>query len=749
MDHSTSLLRLIFLALGAALVVLVVRSAFRLPGDIDTTTTSLFDDGNGGSCTRFSPWACRQGRGDPRSNPSNPRRPSHESDVPRHPLDPLTVREVNRVRELLRAHPLFASAPSSLFVHSLELDEPEKSVVKSWRKGADPLPPRRAVAVVRFRGESHVLGVDLSEGDGAVTPLPVPASGYPMMNMDEQTSLCFAPFKDEAFNASLLRRGVRASDVACLPISLGWYGPAEENRRLIKSQCFSTEGTANFYMRPIEGLTVLVDMDTAEVLHVSDRGAGIPIPAAANTDYRHGHSAPTPAEAQAQGRHGYQTVRVPSMEPPAGAGFELVDGHTVRWGGWEFHLKPDARAGMVVSRARVQDPATGEHRDVMYKGMASELFVPYMDPTEAWYFKTYMDAGEYGFGLQAMPLVPLNDCPRHARYLDAVFVAADGRPYVRENMICVFERYAGDIAWRHSESPITGMDIRESRPKVTLVARMAASVANYDYIVDWEFQMDGLVRIKVGLSGILMVKGTQYSHMNQVHQNDNMYGTLLSENVIGVIHDHFVTFRLDMDIDGADNSFVKVAMARQNTGAGESPRKSYLKATRHVARTEKDAQVRLKLYEPSEFHIVNPMKKTRVGNPVGYKVVPAGTAASLLDPEDPPQKRGAFTNNQIWVTPYNKTEEWAGGLFVYQSKGEDTLATWSERDRPIENKDLVLWYTLGFHHVPCQEDFPIMPTVSSSFDLKPVNFFESNPILGQRPTQENDLPVCAAAATTS
>jgi hypothetical protein len=58
-----------------------------------------------------------------------------------------------------------------------------------------------------------------------------------------------------------------------------------------------------------------------------------------------------------------------------------------------------------------------------------------------------------------MPLVPLNDCPRHARYMDGVFVAADGRPYVRENMICVFERYAGDIAWRHSESPITGMDV--------------------------------------------------------------------------------------------------------------------------------------------------------------------------------------------------------------------------------------------------------------------------------------------------
>lgn len=35
--------------------------------------------------------------------------------------------------------------------------------------------------------------------------------------------------------------------------------------------------------------------------------------------------------------------------------------------------------------------------------------------------------------------------------------------------------------------------------------------------------------------------------------------------------------------------------------------------------------------------------------------------------------------HQIWVTSYNKSEEWAGGLFVYQSKGEDTLAVWSER----------------------------------------------------------------------
>lgn len=134
----------------------------------------------------------------------------------------------------------------------------------------------------------------------------------------------------------------------------------------------------------------------------------------------------------------------------------------MKWAGWEFHLKADARAGLVVSAATVADPITGQARSVLYSGYVSELFVPYMDPTDAWYFKTYMDAGEYGFGLQAMPLAPLNDCPRNAYYMDGIFVAADGRPYVRENMICVYESYAGDIGWRHSESPITGMGVRGS-----------------------------------------------------------------------------------------------------------------------------------------------------------------------------------------------------------------------------------------------------------------------------------------------
>jgi primary-amine oxidase len=304
--------------------------------------------------------------------------------------------------------------------------------------------------VARVNGDTNVLTVDLSTGQVTVRETSSP-SGYPVMTIEDMTAATWAPLVNANFNRTIIQRGINLADLACLPISTGWYGKSEENRRLIKVQCYSMEGTVNFYMRPIEGLTVLVDLDTKEVVEITDKGSNIPIPKAANTDYRY----------SAQELHQVMNLLNPiSIEQPKGPSFKIEDEHLVKWANWEFHLKPDARAGVIISWAKVRDPDTGELRDVMYKGFSSELFVPYMDPTDAWYFKTYMDAGEYGFGLQAMPLDPLNDCPRNAYYMDGVFPTADGIPYVRSNMICVFESYAGDIGWRHSESPITGMPVR-------------------------------------------------------------------------------------------------------------------------------------------------------------------------------------------------------------------------------------------------------------------------------------------------
>ncbi|KAJ8767602.1 hypothetical protein K2173_018160 [Erythroxylum novogranatense] len=659
---------------------------------------------------------------------------NHLKDNPSHPLDPLTVQEINKVRTVLSSYEPFLSNFPAL--HSVSLDEPDKDKVLSWGKG-HPLFPRKAFVIALLNGQSHVLSVDLDLGRVA-NHIINPTSGYPMVSMTDLSTAVRVALSHQQLNISAARRGLSLSELTCVTPSPGWYGPGEDVRRIIKVQCFLSRGTTNYYMRPVEGLTLTVDIDKKEVVNFTDTGFGIPVPRATYTEYRY--------EAQDK-QPEMEPINPISLEQPKGPSFTVEDGHIVKWANWVFHLKPDQRAGMVISRATVRDSETGELRSVLYKGFASELFVPYMDPDENWYFKTYMDAGEYGLGITAMPLVPLNDCPRNSYYMDGTFVSSDGKYFLQPNMICLFERYAGDASWRHSEIPVIGFKIREARAKVTLVARMAASVGNYDYIFDWEFQTDGLIRIKVSLSGMLMVKGTPHEHVYQIPYTEKTTGPLVSENVIGVVHDHFITFHLDMDIDEPNNTFVKVNLVKEETFPGESPRKSLLRAKSHVAKTEDDARIKLKLYDPSEFHVINPSKRSRLGNPTGYKVVPSGTAASLLDHLDPPQTRAAFTNNQIWVTRYNRTEQWAGGLLAYQSKGDDTLAVWSRRNRDIENKDIVVWYTLGFHHIPCQEDFPVMPMVSSSFDLKPVNFFERNPILRAPPMFEKDLPVCQPSAS--
>lgn len=54
---------------------------------------------------------------------------------------------------------------------------------------------------------------------------------------------------------------------------------------------------------------------------------------------------------------------------------------------------------------------------------------------------------------------------------------------------------------------------------------------------------------------------------------------------------------------------------------------------------------------------------------------------------------------------------------------------WTSQNRPIENTDIVVWYTLGLHHLVRAEDWPVLPTEWHEFEVRPFDFFDQNPAL--------------------
>ncbi|CAK7355775.1 unnamed protein product [Dovyalis caffra] len=106
----------------------------------------------------------------------------HVEDNPHHPLDPLTMQEVNNVRTIISTSPPFCLL-FQLFTPYPLMNEPHKDLVLDWKEG-DPLPPRKALVIAPLNGQSHVLSVDFDLG--LVTSNEINhGSGYPMLTMDD------------------------------------------------------------------------------------------------------------------------------------------------------------------------------------------------------------------------------------------------------------------------------------------------------------------------------------------------------------------------------------------------------------------------------------------------------------------------------------------------------------------------------------------------------------------------------------
>ena len=629
------------------------------------------------------------------------------TDAPTHPLDALTASEIDRAVVILTTA---KQVDSETRYPTITLLENPKAEVLKWSPGE---PFERRARADFLRGD-RLFEADVNLTTGRIDSVHEVR--------DRQSAILFEEFlgasevvkKDPRWRAAMAKRGFASFDnIICAPLTVG---PVIDQRyrglRLLKVPCFDKTGAVNnVYGRPIEGLLAIVDVRKGAVVDVIDEGV-VPIPK------------DVPSEAYDPATSTRKPTRPVQIRSPQGPNFTLA-GSVVSWDKWNFHLRVDKRLGPVISRITWQDGSVP--RQVAYQLSTAEMFVPYMDPSQTWAYRAYMDIGEYGFGALSSPLKPGSDCPVDARFLDAVISDDHGKPMTLKNVVCVFERDTGEPLWRHYEF---FTESHESRPNVELVVRMAPEVGNYDYLLDYAFNRNGEIEVRVGAYGIIATKGVAAKRMQDATaQADTQYGTLVAPNLVGVNHDHFMSFRVDLDVEGQDNRLVVDRFAKRRL-TNNPLRHSLWQVERSVVGTEGALD---SMHDPVWYRVESGSRRNAMGNPTSYQLVPGHSDLSILDPDEPQQQRASFSGSGLWVTRYNPNETFAAGVYPNQNRNVEGLPSFIADHQPIANQDLVLWYTVGFRHQTRSEDWPVMPEMWHSFKLRPFNFFDRNPGLDVPP----------------
>lgn len=99
------------------------------------------------------------------------------------------------------------------------------------------------------------------------------------------------------------------------------------------------------------------------------------------------------------------------------------------------------------------------------------------------------------------------------------------------------------------------------------------------------------------------------------------WGALVAPQVYGPIHQHFFNVRLDMMIDGPNNSVFEVNSVADPVGP-ENPHNNAFHTEATLLETESDAQRVINPLSGRYWTIANPSALNRLGHPVAYKLMP-------------------------------------------------------------------------------------------------------------------------------
>lgn len=629
-----------------------------------------------------------------------------------HPLEPLSAEEITAAVSIIRTE---KNLSQSVRFASVTLHEPPKQFVLNYKPG-DPY-AREAELVLVDDEQRAVYEAIVSITEGKVTSWELVPGVQPPVLMDEFFECEQIVKADPGYQEVLRKRGITNVDLVMVdPWSPGYYGPQDDpaNRIIQALSWVRADEKDNGYAHPIEGLLTFVDMNARKVIRIEDY-EDVPLP-------------PEPgnytADAVGKLRDDLKPLEIVQPEGPSFS----INGHEIKWQKWSMRIGFTPREGLVIYTVGYEDK--GRVRPILYRASLSEMVVPYGDPRASRYRMNAFDVGEYGIGTMANSLELGCDCLGTIRYFDANFTNSRGDLWNMKNAICLHEEDNG-ILWKHTDWRSGHVEVRRSR---RLVLSFIATVANYEYAYYWYFYQDGTIQFEVKMTGIINTGAVPAGVTPK-------YGQLVAPQLNGPVHQHFFSLRMDMAVDGQANSIYEVHAEAEPQGP-ENPYYNafYNKAT--LLTKESEAQQVIDPITARHWKIVNNSELNAVGEPVAYKLVPSDSVLPLAYPEASWRKRAVFASKHLWVTPYSPDERHPAGNYPNQNPGGDGLPKWTQADRGLVDTNLVLWYTLGVHHMPRPEDWPVMPVSAHGFALKPVGFFDRNPALDLPPSPSSHEHHC-------
>ncbi|NDZ93583.1 primary-amine oxidase [Streptomyces sp. SID6673] len=634
-----------------------------------------------------------------------------------HPLDPLDADEFRAVAALL-AHE--HGVGDGWRIASIELAEPTKAELAAYAADGT-VPARRAVVICLDSGQNATYKSFLTLGTDPDAPgtvdsfdhLPGVQANFTVDEFEECDRVLRA---HPDVQAALARRGI--TDLDKVFMDTWTYGgaviPKEfEGRRLGWSDTWVKDADgANPYANPVAGLHCVIDVNTMELLRIEDSGGF--------------------EQAEVMGeyvpRHIPQRIRDESRRPPLkpleitqpeGPSFTL-EGNLLTWQNWSLRVGFNYREGMTLHTVSYHD--AGRERSVAHRLSFAEMMVPYRDHCEDHYRRTAFDIGEWGLGFMTTSLELGCDCLGEIRYLDAVLHDSAGEPFTITNAICIHEE-DNAVLWKHVDHD-AGAEVRRMR---RLTVSSHVTVANYEYLVYWRFYQDGNIECEVRATGIMVTTPMPPG------VTSNPHGTTVDNRTYAPFHQHFLVARLDLDIDGTDNTVFSSETVAEPMGPG-NPLGLSLIQQNIALRTESEGMQNMNFATQRAWKVANTNVTTALGHHPAYKLVPTGALPPMFDPASPIFRRATVIGHTLWVTPNHADERWPAGEFVNQSDHDTGLGEWTKADRPILDTDVVLWYTFGIHHITRPEDWPVMPVDTVSFWLKPFGFFDRNPALDVEPS---------------